>query len=74
MASLDDHRIFSGFSVFNAFLTGVLVLLLFPYDWSWPVSMAFGTIISATDPVAVVATLKELGLCTNVHVVPIVLL
>lgn len=47
--------------MFSAFLTGVLVLLIFPYNWSWPVSMAFGTVICATDPVAVVATLKDLG-------------
>ena len=45
----------------NAGLTAVLVKYLFPYEWTWPVSLAFGTIISATDPVAVVATLKELG-------------
>eukprot|EP01084_Bolivina_argentea_P291658 501282_1 len=31
------------------------------YDWSWSFSIMFGSIISATDPVAVVALLKELG-------------
>lgn len=45
----------------NAFLSGVLVKFVFPFEWPWTVSFAFGTVISATDPVAVVATLKELG-------------
>ena len=31
------------------------------YDWSWSFSIMFGAIVSATDPVAVVALLKELG-------------
>jgi NhaP-type Na+/H+ or K+/H+ antiporter/CRP-like cAMP-binding protein len=29
--------------------------------WTWPVALTFGTIISATDPVAVVSILKEVG-------------
>lgn len=29
--------------------------------WTWPVSFMFGSIISATDPVAVVSILKEVG-------------
>ena len=32
-----------------------------PYDWSWSFSLMFGSIASATDPVAVVALLKDLG-------------
>ena len=31
------------------------------YEWSWSFCFMFGTIVSATDPVAVVALLKELG-------------
>ena len=31
------------------------------YDWSWPTCLMFGGILSATDPVAVVSLLKELG-------------
>ena len=31
------------------------------YNWSWSFSIMFGAIVSATDPVAVVALLKELG-------------
>jgi hypothetical protein len=34
---------------------------ILPYDWDWNLSMAFGAILSATDPVAVVALLKSLG-------------
>ncbi|MBD3635823.1 MAG: cation:proton antiporter [Crocinitomicaceae bacterium] len=30
-------------------------------EWTWPMVLLFGTVISATDPVAVVAILKELG-------------
>lgn len=33
----------------------------FPYDWSWQTSLLLGGLLSATDPVAVVALLKELG-------------
>ncbi|MDY6801968.1 MAG: cation:proton antiporter [Bacteroidota bacterium] len=30
-------------------------------EWTWLIALLFGTVISATDPVAVVALLKELG-------------
>lgn len=30
-------------------------------EWSWLLAMVFGAVVSATDPVAVVAILKELG-------------
>ena len=30
-------------------------------NWDWYVSLMFGSVICATDPVAVVALLKELG-------------
>ncbi len=42
-------------------LTAVLVKYVFPWDWSWPLCFMFGALISATDPVAVVALLKELS-------------
>lgn len=29
--------------------------------WTWPLALMFGAVVSATDPVAVVALLKELG-------------
>ena len=40
-------------------LTAVLVKATFPYDWSWVECLLFGAMFSATDPVAVVAVLKE---------------
>ncbi|KAJ8598096.1 hypothetical protein CTAYLR_005573 [Chrysophaeum taylorii] len=43
-------------------LTAVFVRFAFvAYNWSWPTCLMFGAIMSATDPVAVVALLKELG-------------
>lgn len=46
-------------------LIGTVVLggisILFPYNWNWYVALMFGALLSATDPVAVVALLKELG-------------
>ena len=42
-------------------LTAVLSMYVFQYNWDFKVSMMFGSIMSATDPVAVVALLKDLG-------------
>jgi len=47
-------------------LTAVLVIVLRNYGmgfggWGWPMALMFGAVVSATDPVAVVALLKELG-------------
>lgn len=38
-----------------------IMQLTFPYNWSWKTSLLLGGLLSATDPVAVVALLKELG-------------
>lgn len=43
-------------------LAGVMAKLVFTYEWSWFVALMFGSIISATDPVAVVSLLNELGM------------
>ena len=44
------------------FMTAILVqVLLSGYEWSYLEASLFGSIISATDPVAVVAILRELG-------------
>ena len=48
------------------FLTAMAIWSLIHYGlglekWSWEMVLLFGTVISATDPVAVVAILKELG-------------
>nr|AGW30210.1 SOS1 [Nitraria tangutorum] len=45
----------------STFLLGAAVKLAFPYDWNWKTSLLLGGLLSATDPVAVVALLKELG-------------
>jgi NhaP-type Na+/H+ or K+/H+ antiporter len=45
----------------GAYLTAQVAFYLLPYGWSFSFCMAFGTILSATDPVAVVGLLKELG-------------
>eukprot|EP01065_Artemidia_motanka_P005821 TRINITY_DN1281_c0_g2_i2.p1 TRINITY_DN1281_c0_g2~~TRINITY_DN1281_c0_g2_i2.p1 ORF type:complete len:1553 (+),score=505.99 TRINITY_DN1281_c0_g2_i2:43-4701(+) len=43
-------------------MTGTVAKMAFTeYDWNWYACLLFGTILSATDPVAVVALLKELG-------------
>jgi len=42
-------------------LTGSAAYALLPWGWSWDLCMVFGSILAATDPVAVVTMLKELG-------------
>jgi len=36
-------------------------IYIFPYNWSWLVGLMFGSILSATDPIAVVAILHDSG-------------
>ena len=43
------------------FATAALSLYLVPWEWSWIIALMFGALISATDPVAVVALLKEVS-------------
>ncbi|KAL3652883.1 Son of sevenless 1 [Castilleja foliolosa] len=45
----------------STFFLGSALKLVFPYNWSWKTSLLLGGLLSATDPVAVVALLKELG-------------
>ncbi|XP_057962922.1 sodium/hydrogen exchanger 8 [Malania oleifera] len=40
---------------------GSFLKFTFPYEWSWKISLLLGGLLSATDPVAVVALLKDLG-------------
>jgi NhaP-type Na+/H+ or K+/H+ antiporter len=42
-------------------LTALIARYIFPYDWSMDLCMAFGSILSATDPVAVAALLEQVG-------------
>lgn len=46
----------------GAALTAVFAKYAFPYDWSWLESLLFGSMLSATDPVAVIALLHEVTL------------
>ena len=47
--------------ILAATATAVLAKYLFPWDWGWPLCFLFGALVSATDPVAVVALLKEVS-------------
>lgn len=42
-------------------LTALVGYYIFPYGWSFNLAMTFGSILSATDPVAVAALLEEVG-------------
>lgn len=42
-------------------LTALVAFYILPYNWSFNFCMTFGSILSATDPVAVAALLQELG-------------
>mmetsp|Transcript_29516 Transcript_29516/g.81122 ORF Transcript_29516/g.81122 Transcript_29516/m.81122 type:complete len:874 (+) Transcript_29516:259-2880(+) len=42
-------------------LTALIAYYIFPYDWSFNLSMTFGSILAATDPVAVAALLDQVG-------------
>jgi NhaP-type Na+/H+ or K+/H+ antiporter len=46
----------------NILFVAVLATYVFPYDWSFTWSALFGTLMSSTDPVSLVATLKQLGM------------
>ncbi|NQY95458.1 MAG: cation:proton antiporter [Campylobacteraceae bacterium] len=69
--SLEVHlfkRIFSQIAtlaipglIVSTMVTATLVKYFFPWDWSWELCFMFGALISATDPVAVVALLKEVS-------------
>jgi NhaP-type Na+/H+ or K+/H+ antiporter len=45
--------------VIGAYLVGGFINTFLPFNWSWNLCMIFGSIISATDTVAVVALLKR---------------
>ena len=54
-------------------LTAIVVMFVFDYSWSWQGSMMLGSILSATDPVAVVALLKSSPGGKDVHHLSIVI-
>jgi NhaP-type Na+/H+ or K+/H+ antiporter len=43
-------------------LIGLCGRYFFPYGWTWAQCLLFGAMLSATDPVAVVAVLHEVRL------------
>jgi NhaP-type Na+/H+ or K+/H+ antiporter len=45
----------------STFVFGFICKYVFPFGWSWSLSCAFGSMISATDPVAVLAIMKRHG-------------
>ena len=45
----------------GAILTACVARYIFPYGWSMNLAMTFGSILAATDPVAVAALLEEVG-------------
>uniref|UniRef100_A0A7S2EVJ6 Cation/H+ exchanger transmembrane domain-containing protein n=1 Tax=Trieres chinensis TaxID=1514140 RepID=A0A7S2EVJ6_TRICV len=47
--------------ILGAILTALIGYYVFPYGWSWSLAMTFGSILAATDPVAVCALLNEVG-------------
>ena len=47
--------------VIKCVMIAVCAMYFFPYGWSWSESLLFGAMLSATDPVAVVAVLHEVG-------------
>lgn len=47
--------------VIGTALTALFVHYAFPYHWTWEESLLFGAMLSATDPVAVIALLQEVS-------------
>lgn len=45
----------------GTYLTALVAYYFFPYGWSFDLCMTFGSILAATDPVAVAVLLNELG-------------
>ncbi|GAB5037945.1 sodium hydrogen exchanger partial, partial [Nannochloropsis oceanica] len=52
----------------NTILLGVTVKYILPYGWDWATSFMVASIFSATDPVAVVAILKDLGVTESLSI------
>ncbi len=51
--------------IIGTYLTAWLCQGILPYDWSWNFYLVFGSILCATDPVAVVALLKSVKASPN---------
>ena len=48
-------------TMYNAALITISAKYIFPYNWSWSQAWLFGAILSAIDPVAVVAVMESVG-------------
>lgn len=48
--------------IIGTVMIGAVGKYVMPYGWDWPVCMVLGSILSATDPVAVVALFNTLGI------------
>ncbi|KAG6757580.1 hypothetical protein POTOM_037898 [Populus tomentosa] len=60
--TLQGYKFFTCYSpLVVKLLCNFMLQLIFPYNWSWTTSLLLGGLLSATDPVAVVALLKDLG-------------
>eukprot|EP01025_Chloroclados_australasicus_P012281 TRINITY_DN1564_c0_g1_i3.p1 TRINITY_DN1564_c0_g1~~TRINITY_DN1564_c0_g1_i3.p1 ORF type:complete len:1205 (-),score=166.96 TRINITY_DN1564_c0_g1_i3:3217-6714(-) len=55
--------------VISAGLIALVAIYIFDYDWHWDEALTFGSMMAATDPVAVVALLKEVGASKRLGVV-----
>ncbi|CAM9416845.1 unnamed protein product [Chrysoparadoxa australica] len=54
--------------IVNVVLTATCFHEIMPYEWDWPTCFLIGGILAATDPVAVVALLEELGVAERLGV------
>ena len=52
-------------AAFVAWLLAITLKYVLGLDWDWSLCWLVGSILSATDPVAVVAILKELGIAAS---------
>merc|ERR1719414_851862 len=50
-------------------MTACVGVYVLPYGWPWPICLVFGAILSATDPVAVVALFNTLGVSPRLTMV-----
>eukprot|EP00227_Mantoniella_beaufortii_P003899 CAMPEP_0197607832 /NCGR_PEP_ID=MMETSP1326-20131121/47889_1 /TAXON_ID=1155430 /ORGANISM="Genus nov. species nov., Strain RCC2288" /LENGTH=858 /DNA_ID=CAMNT_0043175941 /DNA_START=220 /DNA_END=2796 /DNA_ORIENTATION=+ len=53
----------------GAFLCALVPMYVFDYGWNWNYCMLIGSILAATDPVAVVSMLKECGASQNLSTI-----
>ena len=54
--------------LFQIVLIAVWAVNFFPYGWGMTESLLFGSILSATDPVAVIALMKEMAVLSDLRV------